>query len=312
MPRGYRKVGSSVGSGSSTQWKFMRFLPVLTAVFAVLVIFTCNVLARGNGHVPSWMVYPPISFTGYAFPERGVYMAGFSIVAGAFVSLSMPFCRYLLRYAQPQQHRRIKRMRFNGLIAFAGLGLHAIIPLQIDILEVIQNITRLNNAESGNEIEAPQLQLQSGIHQLAAAVFFLCSFAHGIDMLAVLKASPELPVGYLRNKFGFLWKVACLGSAGLPLWVSLLYHPASGIKKPMQQMAEQMEVAGLSQWTVVGGLIGFYASYSSDFHILHLQQNHHVKHRDEFSDDIDVNDREDVREQEWDEVEMVFSDESVE
>ena len=55
-----------------------RYLPYIGSGLCVLAFTICFIITKAMGHLPSWFVFPPISFLGYQMPEHVAYAVLFS------------------------------------------------------------------------------------------------------------------------------------------------------------------------------------------------------------------------------------------
>ena len=128
-----------------------------------------------------------------------------------------------------------------------GLAGHAVIPLQSNILEVIQG-----RAVMGT---------QSMIHQASAMVFFVCSMKHAWATIQLYVSSKSLPMRWAVSKTSIVLKCLALALAftGLPL--ATYFHPA-GVD------ASETNTGGTSQWCMVAALIAYYMTFTADIYLL--------------------------------------------
>ena len=69
-------------------------LPLVNACAVVLagcVVAVCAFLSRYLGHIPEWMLFPPIMMSGYLPPDSVIYSSGLTVV-----SVALFFCQTLL------------------------------------------------------------------------------------------------------------------------------------------------------------------------------------------------------------------------
>jgi hypothetical protein len=138
--------------------------------------------------------------------------------------------------------------------AFAGLALHGIIPLQADIVQIIEGRRDLD------------MIWTTQVHLMAAGVFFTASLYHGWNMLQLQcdERAAALPISWQRCPLSVVFKAGGLIAGLLPLLGSMVYHPAS----QGHNAASSLDKAGIMQYGVVGGIILMYVSYTYDFWVL--------------------------------------------
>ena len=167
---GAQVAATGAGSGPEENWGALKFLPAAAASVALGVIGTCRHLAFENGHLPAGANTPPISLFGIQNPEYRIYSAGMTVVAGLFVAMARPMHRYLTARAAADLQDDVSAIYSSGLAAFAGLAGHAVLPLQGNIVALIQG-------------ERGAIEWTTTIHQSAAGVFFAASMYHGWTMI---------------------------------------------------------------------------------------------------------------------------------
>ena len=235
-------------------------LPLATAAGAVALIAECRRQAVANGHVPPGVEVPPISLFGYAEPEYTLYARGFLAVSVAFCLMAAPLYGYLKRHAEtPVLAADVEWAAQCAFAAFAGLAVHGAVPLQRNVLDLAAG-------------RAAELETTSIVHQLGALAFFAGSMGHALALGRVLDGSRRLAIRSELCPFARGCKRAALACLGLPLLVSLVTHPTAVGSVPLGPAAHALrerlgrESGGVSQWTAVGALIAFYATYSLDFY----------------------------------------------
>ena len=209
-------------------WGLLKFLPPAAATIALGVIGTCRAMALQHGHLPRGARTPPISLFGIQNPEYRVYSVGMTVVAGLFVAMSRPMFRYL-NAAAPELEQEIAPIYYSGLVAFAGLATHGVVPLQEDIVAMIQG-------------QPGTIQWATTVHQAAAGVFFSASLYHGwcIVQLQVHHHAARLAIGVKDAETGetvvgmallsVMWKMMGLVVGVLPFAGAMVYHPANNGK----------------------------------------------------------------------------------
>ena len=231
------------------------------ACLAVYTIFTCARLTFESGVLPASFRYPPISLFGI-HPQEAVtlYKTGFPAVALLFFIAVYPISQFLMRHARGREEKDSAwTCVWTSVVAFAGLGVHGYVPLHASIL---QQINGEQTSEGG---------LQNGIHQLAAAVFFMLSIYHGITVVKLLYGSETHPMG-LRGSSPMLstlsvgLKGLTLGLQFLPSLVGLVGHPVMNAITGLS--LNENDIGGVSQWWTVGCLICFYVTYSVDLLVI--------------------------------------------
>ena len=186
-------------------------LPVINAVTVILagvVIGLCAFLSRASGHIPDWMIIPPLMMSGNNPPESVIYSSGFTIVAvGLFFS---QFLLFLLRRAM--LHRDIKPtdknypLRFLNVCEFSfsvaaiiALVVQAVIPVQKNVLYTFFDF-------DGIVVEQDTLT-----HETAAACWWLGEAVHWILNFILEKRSPQLSIFRKYRSFIFKYAFAAIG-----------------------------------------------------------------------------------------------------
>lgn len=305
--------------------------PVLAAMAAVPVLYTCVSMAKSYGHIPEWLDTPPISLAGIHEPEATVYRTGFPLITAALFFLEIPVIILIRAGLQsatiPEtataatadastitaddradlaaaaadnaaaiQDREtalstLERASMVARIAFAGLALQGIIPLQ------------------------GMGDLAGLVHVMGANVFFLLSIYHGACVLwctATLTADAagptSLPVSRSADTVGWWFRGFVLVAAFFPTLPAMLLHPGTGpvdtaavmadsvhvqeamasggdVAAAQQQAINQanhmrnMESAGFAQWWMVGAIVFYYALYSRDLWMMGRANLHRISPR---------------------------------
>ena len=159
---------SDIENMQKINWNRLIQVVSSAAFTAIATILTCYNISKSGGHFPDNSTFPPISFMGYKAPERYVYIVGFNLVSVAFVYVASSYFTYLISYLDMNnggiKFRATMAYR-SAMIAFLGLSVHAIIPLQDNVLQVMKGRAELN--------------WESAVHQFSAGIFFLGSMVHG-------------------------------------------------------------------------------------------------------------------------------------
>ena len=115
-------------------------------------------------YIPANLNYPPLSLLGFkpGTPERQLYVFGFTAVTVLFLGMAFPLWARLTAAVRDDRGGRVGSSMIAALAAFTGLWMHAVVPLQPDIIEVMEG--RVDGAN-----------LMSGAHQMAAGIFFMAS-----------------------------------------------------------------------------------------------------------------------------------------
>jgi hypothetical protein len=239
---------------SEPNWTLLKFAPVAAASVALGVIGHCYTTAKHLGHLPRGASTPPISLFGVSNPEYRVYACGMTAVAGLFVSMARPLNSWLSNAVPPSLRQDVTSIYYSGLGAFAGLAVHGIIPLQADIVQIIEGRRDL------------EMIWTTQAHQMAAGVFFTASLYHGWNMLQLQcdERAAALPISWARCPLSVVFKGGGLIAGLLPLFGSMVYHPAN----KGHAAANSLDMAGILQYGVVGGIILMYVSYAYDFWVL--------------------------------------------
>ena len=265
---------------AAPNWALLKFTPPAAAALALATIGSCYSLAKQHGHLPPGATTPPISLFGVRNPEYRLYAVGMSAVSALFCTMAAPLHRWLSHAAAPQLQDDVTPITLSAVVAFGGLAVHGVVPLQEDIVEIIGG--RRAEINSGTQV-----------HQMAASVFFMCalpsrphslflsggvemrrcSLYHGWQMIQ-LQCSPHaapLPISWARAPSSVLFKVRplslcprlCwlpspgalqgfgLGLGLLPLFGSMVYHPAV----QGSESGSSLDLAGQMQYGVVAGII---------------------------------------------------------
>lgn len=240
------------------------------AALALYTIFTCAQLTFDSGVLPAAFRYPPISLFGVHPPEAvQLYKTGFPLVALLFFIAVFPIARFLRAHAVGEEERDAAwTSSWTAVVAFAGLGVHGYVPLHASILKQV-------NGERATAEEAAGANFQNGVHQAAAAVFFMLSIYHGITVVKLLYGSDTHPMG-LRGSRPMLstlsvgLKGLTLGLQFLPSIVGLVGHPVMNALTGLS--LNENDIGGVSQWWTVGCLICFYVTYSVDLVVIALHE----------------------------------------
>ena len=229
---------------AAPNWALLKFTPPAAAALALATIGSCYSLAKQHGHLPPGATTPPISLFGVRNPEYRLYAVGMSAVSALFCTMAAPLHRWLSRAAAPQLQDDVTPITLSAVVAFGGLAVHGVVPLQEDIVEIIGG--RRAEINSGTQV-----------HQMAASVFFMCalplpqpppsslflsggvgmrrcSLYHGWQMIQ-LQCSPHaapLPISWARAPSSVLFKVRPSLSLPAALLVALTWCIAGVWARP--------------------------------------------------------------------------------
>eukprot|EP00747_Dinoflagellata_sp_TGD_P169350 gnl/TRDRNA2_/TRDRNA2_198130_c0_seq1.p1 gnl/TRDRNA2_/TRDRNA2_198130_c0~~gnl/TRDRNA2_/TRDRNA2_198130_c0_seq1.p1 ORF type:complete len:251 (-),score=31.84 gnl/TRDRNA2_/TRDRNA2_198130_c0_seq1:129-881(-) len=237
--------------------RLLATLPVATSSLAIFVLVRCWSLAMAHGYLPQQMRYPPLSLVGFmpGTPEKSLYAGGFTVVGILFVSMAWPLRKWIVAGVEQEHRDTAAKGMGAAFVAFFGLWVHAVVPLQANMVDVMYG--------------RAEVDTQSTAHQLAAALFFMASMYHNWMMLKVLFCSRTLMAGLssggLLAKVSFSIKLVSTACLILPAFSSFLLHPASRL---LGASIRKADIGGLTQWWSVGCLIVFYGSYSIEMYIL--------------------------------------------
>ena len=236
----------------------LSLLPVATACMALKTIVTCANQTWEANVIPASLKFPPISLFGIVDPPKTIYFYGLGIITPALFLVSiLPISSYMMDQVETEQKDEAWKASWTSAVAFVGLSIHGLVPLHPSILDVIQG--KENNGDG---------TVQSTVHQLAAAVFFMLSMYHGFTVVWMLWSTNDLPTGYKRSgivgKISFVVKAITLIAQVLPSFSGLLFHPATLSILGIKGTLDESEQGGLAQWWTVGCLIFFYLTYSLD------------------------------------------------
>jgi hypothetical protein len=239
-------------------------------LLALYTIFTCAALTFESGALPAGFRYPPISLFGVHPPAAvALYKTGFPLVALLFFLAVFPISRFLREHAVGEEEKNAAwTCSWTAVAAFAGLGVHGFVPLHASILKQVRG-------ERATAEEAAGANVQNGVHQAAAAAFFMLSIYHGVTVVKLLYGSGTHPMG-LRGQSPLLSSVSVglkgltLGLQFLPSLVGLVGHPVMNAVTGLS--LNENDIGGASQWWTVGCLICFYVTYSVDLVVMALHQ----------------------------------------
>lgn len=185
-------------------WRTLRWLPLVACAVAFGTLYTCWRLATELGHVPEGATMAPISLLVTRPPVRAIYAVGMTAVSVMFLGMAYPFKLYLERTAERALADKVTGLWTSGAVAFVGLAVQGIVPLQPDIWDSFVD----------PDAEPPQLTAASMIHQSAAGVFFVGSMWHAVQAMQLLHGSAALP---FRSRASWYIKAVCATMALLPL-----------------------------------------------------------------------------------------------
>ncbi|EKX55260.1 hypothetical protein GUITHDRAFT_149743 [Guillardia theta CCMP2712] len=225
--------------------RYGKFAPSVSLVCGLVTLFGTYALAVLNNHIPEGMWLPFISLNGALAPERWLYLAGFWLTSiGICVSAKYAKDTFLWR-AESHLQCLAKISYYFSLIAAMGLIVQATIPLQSNIFDVIKR-------------EA-ELRAQSMIHQTGALVLFLAGYAHCITMDILLFRSHALPSSTFSKRLKLVLTFLMLA----PFFLAFIPHPASSVGP--KKTVEEISYGAVGQWTCVGALLLYFASYHLEF-----------------------------------------------
>ena len=153
-------AGAQRPEPAAPNWALLKFTPPAAAALALATIGSCYSLAKQHGHLPPGATTPPISLFGVRNPEYRLYAVGMSAVSALFCTMAAPLHRWLSHAAAPQLQDDVTPITLSAVVAFGGLAVHGVVPLQEDIVEIIGG--RRAEINSGTQV-----------HQMAASVFFM-------------------------------------------------------------------------------------------------------------------------------------------
>ena len=200
-----------------------------TSVCALITIFACWALAW-HYNLPSDMWCPPISLTGFLYPERAVYIAGFTLTF--FLGVASLKQLRLLFAAEAPESALLKfavRVLFIALLGMLG---QALVPFQKNTF----------TARFPQDLETTTI-----VHLVFAAVFFYGAQIHAI---AVLIARLQY-----KNRLNLPVKFKAASLAGN---IFCLYFMNS-------VLPDSVNSEGISQRLGVFCILGFFADYTRDF-----------------------------------------------
>ena len=210
----------------------------MTALIAFVTIMICFFISKL--HLPTWMVSPPISLTGFLWPERGLYSFGFTLT----FFFGLIATRQMKAVVHVSNGGSLSVLACNLLIvALVGMLIQGLVPFQEDTIEMLL---------PGKSFPA----VQTLIHLIGAAIFFLIAQLHGLLILVDrLMVNPsKLPVK--------VKSICLIGSV-----ISLQLMDAKNDGDPHAAF----NVAGFYQRLGVLFILIFFADYSRDVYIIQSQ-----------------------------------------
>mmetsp|Transcript_890 Transcript_890/g.1022 ORF Transcript_890/g.1022 Transcript_890/m.1022 type:complete len:267 (+) Transcript_890:435-1235(+) len=242
---------------------FTGAVPASTLAICTLAITTATLaitltVSKSLNHTPKSLFIPPLSLTGNHAPESFVYIAGLGTAALVFLTLAVLLSQIIgfIRNQAPNLTLYCNIAVMGGYIAAVGLGTQAIVPLQHDILDVIE----------GQAI----LSTQSIIHQGGAGAFFFGSLAHALcvcyiyHVVITSKTQSGALVAFAKGHISlksYYTKLTCTCFVCITIVAAMILHPASGY---IFSKSTYYNIGGATQWTLVLALIGFFGSYYWD------------------------------------------------
>eukprot|EP00285_Hemiselmis_virescens_P006319 CAMPEP_0173400274 /NCGR_PEP_ID=MMETSP1356-20130122/47463_1 /TAXON_ID=77927 ORGANISM="Hemiselmis virescens, Strain PCC157" /NCGR_SAMPLE_ID=MMETSP1356 /ASSEMBLY_ACC=CAM_ASM_000847 /LENGTH=265 /DNA_ID=CAMNT_0014360169 /DNA_START=42 /DNA_END=836 /DNA_ORIENTATION=- len=220
-----------------------HYIPLAAVAAGTLTLLTTLKLAYDKGHVPAGMWLPFISLCGASSPERWVYMVGFCTTAVCIFASATYAKAFLLPILEPEHQRLALRGYYAAMVAGLGLVGQAVIPLQSNILDVINRKASVTS--------------QSMIHQSSAALLFLAGYFHCVSMDLVLWRSRTVPSPLWSKRVKIALTVTMLG----PFFLAFIPHPATGAGASI----DAMSWGAVGQWCCVVSLLLFFGSYHIEF-----------------------------------------------
>eukprot|EP00944_MAST-04C_sp_MAST-4C-sp1_P007181 g7181.t1 len=250
-------------------YRFLAGLPIAICLGALSVIVAAVSLAnRQAGHLPPGVTFPPISLAMAKDPERTLGQVGFPLVAFLFVIAYLPFKNVAVGSVEKRHKDTVSNACWAALVGFVCLGIVGGIPLQDNAVDLMS---------TNNRGTKPALETQSIIHQLAAAIFFMCSIWHSSTMLGIMQdtSSPILNANDKRNYWSYFFKQGSMYMMFLPAVVSFALHPTSSLSKilHLDKVIKAGDIGGISQYIAVFAVMIFFTSYSIDFYHCHKLSN---------------------------------------
>ena len=188
------------------------YMPCIGCIWCVLSFAICFIIAKVLHHLPTWFIFPPISFLGYQMPEHVVYAVCFTAGAVCFFISFLYIQKYSFKiHGLCQTSYASKWLAAATVIALVCplfLTIQAIIPLQRDILE-----------------EGVEENIWSIVHQLSAVVLFFLSVIHASIVNFFIHHTPDhsfAPSSVLLKYIGLFGMV-------ISLIGSVIFHPASNL-----------------------------------------------------------------------------------
>ena len=217
--------------------------PLLGLAFGFVTLIGTYLMSSYYKHLPVDLKVPFISLNGVKFPEYALYSAGFTTTGICIFSSALFARKNLFPMVESELQAYAEVSFWSASVASMGLCVQAIVPLQVDILDVIAGTVPLST--------------QSIVHQTAALVLFLSGYVHCITMDILLWKSRSLP-----NNSAARWlKTALTVTAISPFVISFMPHPASGGSGNLDEMTD----GAIGQWICVSSLLFYFASYQIEF-----------------------------------------------
>lgn len=246
--------------------RIQPYYALITAIIGQVTVFLTWIISRRT-HLPEWLYCPPISLTGFLFPERVVYLSGFILCFCVSTAMSIQVCSLLTAIKKISNH---KNKFINVLILLAkwsirscllGLIGQALIPFQSNTFQYI------GTDEFISHIEATTI-----IHLFFASMLFMSAFVHGALVIIILywlnqpvvgvRLVPQVSVR-LKVSFAFCILAVIFGFEDCYRYIAFnQLHYTDDLKA-------ELNMKGISQRLLVFFLFAYLATYSIDMHHLH-------------------------------------------
>lgn len=208
-----------MGSALLTIFSILPVVNAATIAIAGAVIGACAFMSRAFGHIPDWMVIPPIMMSGYMVPESVFYSSGFTVVAiGLFFSQSLLF---LLRRAMLQRDwtptDKNLTLRFINICEYSfsivcaiSVVVQAVVPVQENVFYTF--------------FDYVEVEKNTVTHETATACWWFGEALHWILNFIVEKRSPQLSI--IRRYRSFMIKFAFVALGIISGVIGLFVSPS--------------------------------------------------------------------------------------
>lgn len=224
--------------------------PLFILALALACVLSSYVLTLRSGVISCLgpLRTPPVSLLMCDGPARIVGQIGFPAVALLFASCVPHMLRGLDLALGTEKHMLIRCVAFGSApVAFLALAVVGALPLQRDICQVM--------------LGRRELKVESIIHQVAAAVFFIGALVHmGAWLQLVTSVDASCVISSKSSPRSFTFKKCCFVLSMLPLPAAFLLHPASPVRAYIRMT--DTDKGGLQQYFLILCVASFFSSYT--------------------------------------------------